>query len=208
MPSAFTHLLVGGATAGVLPRELPRWRIALALALASAAPDLDVVAFALGIPYGHPLGHRGVSHSLVGAALVGVAVAVVATWDRRLVRRHGGALAGVGFLAVASHGLLDALTDAGRGIGFLIPLSNERFFLPWRPVETASVRPLEFFSARGLEVLASEVVWVWLPLAGVCGGAWVVRWIVAERWSGRRQGAPGDGGPRRETRRRPRRRAS
>jgi len=175
MPSAFTHVLVGGASAGLLPDELPRWRLALALGLAAAVPDLDVVAFALGIPYGHPLGHRGLSHSLLAAALFGAAVALVATWDRRLIRRHVGALAAVGLLAVASHGLLDGLTDAGKGIGFFIPFSNARYFLPWRPIETASVHPLRFFSARGLEVLGSEILWVWLPLGAASAVGWLVR---------------------------------
>ncbi len=175
MPTAFTHVLVGGATARVLPRELPRWRIAWALGLAAAAPDLDVVAFKLGIPYGHPWGHRGLSHSLLAAAVLGAAVALLATWDRRAARRHAGALTAVGFLAVASHGLLDALTDAGLGIGFFLPFSNERFFFPWRPIETASVHPGRFFSARGLEVLWSEVCWVWLPLVGVAALTWFGR---------------------------------
>jgi len=175
MPTALTHVLVGGAAGGILPRELPRWRVALALGLAAAAPDLDVVAFKLGLPYGHPLGHRGLSHSLLAAAVLGVAGALLATWDRGAVRRHVGSLVAVGFLAVASHGLLDALTDAGRGIGFFIPFSNERFFFPWRPIETASVHPGRFFSARGLEVLWSEICWIWLPLFGIAALAWVGR---------------------------------
>jgi inner membrane protein len=167
MPSAFTHLLVGGATAQALPPELPRRRLAAAFALASAVPDLDVVAFALGIPYVHPLGHRGFSHSLLGAALFGGLVALAATGDRKLARRHLGALALAGFLAVASHGLLDAATDAGEGVGFFIPFSNERYFFPFRPIPTSSVDPARFFSLRGLRILASEALWVWLPLAGL-----------------------------------------
>jgi inner membrane protein len=71
--------------------------------------------------------------------------------------------------------VLDAVTDAGRGIGFLIPFSNERFFFPWRPIETASVHPGQFFSARGLAVLWSEIRWVWLPLAGVAAVVWLGR---------------------------------
>lgn len=161
--------------AAVLPRELPRERIAVALGVAAAAPDLDVIAFALGVPYQHALGHRGFSHSLLAAALVGGGVALLATWDRERIQRHLGALLLGGFLAVASHGLLDAATDAGRGIGFFVPFSNERFLLPWRPIETASVNPARFFSARGLEVLLSEIRWVWLPLLGVSAATWLTR---------------------------------
>ena len=171
MPSAFTHVLVGGATAGLLPRELPRTRIALALGLAAALPDLDVAAFALGIPYTYPLGHRGITHSLLFAALFGGAVAWLAartaTREPAHVRGRAGALLAVGFLAVASHGLLDAFTNAGEGIGFLIPFDDGRYFSPWRPIETASVHPARFFTSRGLAVLASEILWVWLPLLGL-----------------------------------------
>ena len=42
------------------------------------------------------------------------------------------------FVAMASHGVLDALTDGGRGVGFLIPFSSERFFFPWRPIPVSS----------------------------------------------------------------------
>jgi len=181
MPTAFTHVLVGCAAAAVLPRELPRGRIAVALGVAAAAPDLDVLAFTLDIPYEHPLGHRGLSHSLLAAALAGGGVALLATWNRGLIRRHLGALLLGGFLAVASHGLLDAATDAGRGIGFFIPFSNGRYFLPLRPIETASVHPGRFFSARGLEVLASEVRWVWLPLLAVASATWLARTALRSR---------------------------
>jgi len=179
MPSAFTHLVVGSATAQVLPAELPRRRLALALGLAAAVPDLDVLAFRLGIPYGHPLGHRGFSHSLLAAALLGGVVALMATRNRLLARRHAWSLLGVGFLAVASHGLLDAATDAGRGIGFFIPFSNERLFWPWRPIATASVNPARFFSARGMAVLWSEIRWVWFPLAALSIVGWLARWLAA-----------------------------
>jgi membrane-bound metal-dependent hydrolase YbcI (DUF457 family) len=42
---------------------------------ASILPDIDVLGFQLGIPYGDPLGHRGASHSLLAAALIGLASA-------------------------------------------------------------------------------------------------------------------------------------
>lgn len=167
MPSAFTHALVGGATAALLPADLPRWRVAVALGVAAAAPDLDVVAFAAGIPYEHVLGHRGLSHSLAVAIAVGAAAAVVSTWDGKLIRENLLRLVVVGFAAVASHGLLDAATDAGMGVGLLLPWSERRFFFPFRPIETAPVDPLRFFSDRGATVLWSEIVWVWLPIGVV-----------------------------------------
>ena len=72
----------------------------------------------------------------------------------------------VTFMSVASHGILDAATDAGLGIGFFIPFDNERYFLPFRPLETSAVDPVVFLanSNRALAILANELVWVGLPL--------------------------------------------
>ena len=67
------------------------------------------------------------------------------------------------FLLTASHGLLDALTDGGLGIALLSPFTNERFFFPWTPIVVSPIGIRGFFSRWGLEVLKSELVWVWLP---------------------------------------------
>jgi hypothetical protein len=67
------------------------------------------------------------------------------------------------FTAVtASHGLLDALTNGGRGIAFFAPFSNHRFFFPWRPIQVSPIG-VGLFSARGLAVLQSELRWILLP---------------------------------------------
>jgi len=65
-------------------------------------------------------------------------------------------------LVVASHGLLDTLTDGGRGIALLWPWSNARFFAPWRPIPVAPIG-LGMLTARGLEVILIEAV-LFLPL--------------------------------------------
>lgn len=126
-------------------------------------PDVDFIGDALGIPYAHPLGHRGFTHSLVFAALAGT---VVAWWLRRpseIRFLDGRRLAAVFALATISHGVLDALTNGGKGVGFFVPLSNERFFFPWRPLEVTPLE-LERLTVAGFApILWSEFVWVWLP---------------------------------------------
>ncbi len=62
---------------------------------------------------------------------------------------------------------MDALTDAGLGVGFFIPFTQERYFFPWRPVMTASLNPATFWSPKNLEILFNEIAYVWMPLAGV-----------------------------------------
>lgn len=168
MPTAFTHAFVGGTLAGLAPSSVPRARAVACLALLAAAPDLDVLAFGLGIPYAHPLGHRGLTHSLPFAVGAGLAAAALifpqALRDRRAFWR----MASVTAAAIASHGLLDAFTDAGLGIGFWLPFSNERYFFPLRPLTTSSLGVGAFFSGRAVAILANEILWIWLPvLAGL-----------------------------------------
>ncbi len=76
MPTILTHAAVGLGLGYVFtPLPLPPlfWGVAAGL---SMLPDIDVLAFPLGIPYGAPLGHRGFAHSLVCALLVGLVVAL------------------------------------------------------------------------------------------------------------------------------------
>ena len=73
-------------------------------------------------------------------------------------------------VVTASHGLLDAMTNGGRGIGFFAPFSNHRYFFPWRPIQVSPIGA-GFFSPRGLLVLASESVWIWLPSAIIAASA-------------------------------------
>src|SRR5262245_38225436 len=172
MPSVFSHaapalaLIPAFARPGV-PRRL--WWLGVAGAL---APDLDVLTFAFGVPYAHPLGHRGLWHSVPFAACAAVCVTALAfpRAEGPLSRRRAGLYL---FLAIASHGLLDAATDGGLGVALLAPFHDGRFFLPFRPI---AVSPLgaAFFSARGLAVVESELVFVWLP----CGLLGLVLWCL------------------------------
>jgi inner membrane protein len=135
-------------------------------AFVAVAPDADVVAFRFGIPYEHVLGHRGLSHSLVVAACVGGLAAWWASW-RGWPRSDGARLAAFLFLATASHGMLDAMTDGGLGVAFLAPFSSERWFFPWRPIRVSPLSVGGLFSTRGLAIIESELVVVWLPAAAV-----------------------------------------
>ena len=164
MASAFTHAFAVLPLAALASGTLGRTRLLVLLVAVSILPDLDVLAFAVGIPYDHPLGHRGATHSIVFAMAVG-ACAVLAL-GRKPTRDRAGRLrlfAAV-TLACASHGVLDAMTDAGLGVGFALPFSEQRFFFPWRPIATSPIDPTAFFSRRGLEILASEFAAVWIPV--------------------------------------------
>jgi len=126
---------------------------------ASVLPDLDVLAFRLGVPYGSALGHRGLTHSLVFAVLV----ALLGARLHRLLATKSSTAFFFLLVATGSHGILDAFTNGGFGIAFLWPFSNERFFAPYQVIEVSPIGISRFLSSRGLSVLESELLWVWAP---------------------------------------------
>ena len=165
MPS-IGHLAVGLAAARVrrAPAALGKWPWTVALILLSFLPDADVLAFRFGIPYGAPFGHRGAFHSPAFAPLVGLALWALA----KALGMRALPIALTGALVLASHGLLDALTDGGKGVALVWPFGNERYFAPWRPIPVAPIGA-RILSSSGLELMAREAL-LFLPLFVV--GLW------------------------------------
>ncbi len=158
MPTILTHPAIA-LLKRWCPRVTPR-AVPVGIA-ASILPDTDVAAFAMGIPYAHPLGHRGVTHSIAFALIV----AVIGTLVTRTREARGATFAFI-FICAISHPLFDAMTDGGLGVAFFAPFRNERYFFPWTPIRVSPIGA-GFFSARGMQTLVSELVWVWLPLTAV-----------------------------------------
>lgn len=175
MPTAFTHALVGSALCVAAPERVPRRRLVVALALLAVLPDADVLGFGVGIPYDHWLGHRGLLHSLPFAVVAGVVTAALAFPEPRRLSPAWWGVAALLALAAASHGTLDALTDAGLGVGFWVPFDDARVFLPWRPLPTSPIGVEAFFRSRGAAILATEMLWVWVPVLLVAGGVALLR---------------------------------
>lgn len=67
------------------------------------------------------------------------------------------------FLSALSHGLTDMLTDGGKGIALMWPLSGERLFAPFRPIEVSPILLRGFENGKLPLVLASELVWLIAP---------------------------------------------
>jgi inner membrane protein len=142
-------------------KQRPTVSLLVAGSVCTILPDADVVAFSLGIPYAHPLGHRGFSHSLLFALLTGTLA--TAFWRSFADARYPvHALCAYFTVATASNGFLDALTNGGKGVGFFIPFENSRYFLPWRPIQVSPIHASDFLE-RGGPVLVSEFWWVWVP---------------------------------------------
>jgi inner membrane protein len=161
MPTIFSHAifasLVGRSYA---PKPLPLlfWILTAACAM---LPDVDAVGFAFGVRYGSMFGHRGFTHSILFALLIGAAVGTLFFRRRpqHLIRLQ---LVPYFTLVTLSHPLLDALTNGGLGVALFAPFSSARYFFPWRPIEVSPLG-VGFFSERGVAVIASEIIWVWLP---------------------------------------------
>ena len=132
------HLAMGLCGARLHHRRRPTLVEAALWSALSFLPDADVGAFAY-VAYSHALGHRGAAHSFAFAAATGALVGVgayLAGAPRRALR-----LASFVALVVASHGLLDAMTDGGLGIGLLWPFDDHRYWAPWRPLPVAPFTP-------------------------------------------------------------------
>lgn len=145
MTTFLTHPAIPLAIAFGLGRETISSRLLLAGIAASIIPDLDVLAFRIGIPYASAFGHRGFSHSLLFALIVAVTGAGLARYLTSTPKHAFWFL----FVAVASHGILDAFTNGGLGVAFLWPFSSERYFSPVQPIKVAPLNLARFLSPGG-----------------------------------------------------------
>ncbi|MGB8855072.1 MAG: metal-dependent hydrolase, partial [Burkholderiales bacterium] len=66
-------------------------------------------------------------------------------------------------VATASHGLLDMFTNGGLGVSLFWPFHEARLFFPTQVIEVSPLSVRRFFSLRGMSVILSELIWVWLP---------------------------------------------
>lgn len=156
MASIFGHGIVGFTLAKVIDKQNLKWLIGAAT-LSTILPDFDVISFKLGIAYEHPLGHRGFTHSILFAFLWAVLLMFFFGKRNKIIWFI------VIFLSTLSHGLFDAMTSGGRGVGFFIPFNNNRFFIPFRDIKVSPIGVEKFFSEWGIQVILSEFKYIFLP---------------------------------------------
>ena len=163
MASAFGHAVFALALSAANKKVARNPKVMITGVVCSILPDLDVIAFDLGLPYHHMFGHRGFSHSLLfSIILAGVISFLVGKW-LKVKRDQNWPIFLYLFLCAVSHGILDAMTTGGMGIAFLAPFSDDRFFLPFRMIKVSPLSIEAFFSQRGMAVLKSELVWIGVP---------------------------------------------
>jgi len=194
MPTFVGHSLVALSICAPLQRtplgkamSFPCWLILLVIV--SLLPDLDVLMLRW-LPYSHPLSHRGLGHSLLFALAAAFCI-TISCYLAGVVRGKLFTLFLV-WLVVASvmgsHGLLDALTDGGLGIGLLSPLDLRRYFFPIRPIPVALLSPEAILSSYMLHVYSVELALfgpfclaAWLSSADLSGISLIptLRWLAA-----------------------------
>ena len=168
MASPLTHAVVGATLAAVhlQPRAARTWLLAVTC---TVAPDIDALGYWLGVPYESFWGHRGFTHSIAFALLLS---GICAWWISHPAAISRVRLWGLYGMATLSHGVLDALTDGGRGVAFFSPVDHSRYFFPVRPIHVSSMALRDLLGGHGLDVLASEIRWVWVP----CGLTAAIVW--------------------------------
>ena len=150
MPTVFSH---------------PAPVLALAALLGGrVSTQMLLIGFRFSISYADAFGHRGFSHSLAFALLMGCAGFGVAPLFLRGSRLMGFT---VGLLAVSSHILLDAMTNGGLGVAAFWPFDQTWYFCDWRPIRVSPFGLKGLLSQRGLSVMLSELRWVWAPCLAV-----------------------------------------
>ncbi|MGK0255207.1 MAG: inner membrane protein [Mariniflexile sp.] len=167
MASVFGHSIVGFTLTKVIDNKHTKWLLIAAI-FSTILPDFDVVTFRMGIPYSHPLGHRGFTHSILFAILWALILMFTLGRKSKLIWFL------VIFLSTVSHGVLDAMTSGGKGVGFLIPFNNNRFFFPFREIKVSPLGVSKFFSEWGLQVIFSEIKYIMLP----CLFILIIRFLV------------------------------
>jgi inner membrane protein len=86
MPSVVAHAVVALSAGSALRDRLPP-RAWIAGGCCAVVPDLDSLAFSLGIPYESPFGPRGLFHGLLFVALLGRAASIPSPATRARPRR-------------------------------------------------------------------------------------------------------------------------
>ena len=181
MSLTITHAIVPlAAFVAFGPRPLPTKLMGVAM-VAAMVPDLDFLMGPLfGVTRESIYSHRGFSHSLFFAIGFG---AFAAAWYRQLGVRPLTAFV-VCATAMASHGVVDMMTDSGKPVAYLWPLTSSRMFADWRPLPGSSLQQLSFLEEVTSRI-GPETVRVIVPLllaAFIVWGCRAAGTKAVERW--------------------------
>jgi inner membrane protein len=176
MAAILSHVIAGaGIAAALRPHPRPPVRYWLLAIFCAVVPDLDIVLVWMGANYLGMFGHRGFMHSIafatVLAAILAYEIFRSPPWrDFRFCIWLAFLIAGL------SHGILDAMMSAGKGVAFFAPFSPARFHLPVRPIRVSPPSSYIFLREGGIRVSSSEIAWIWVPAVLLAASALWLRW--------------------------------
>ena len=164
MPTILTHSVLAACSVRSFNPGKETLKLWILSIICSSFPDIDVIGYRLlYIPAYEFFGHRGFFHSPFFVALFSIFIVCSFYRQEEVFSKTWWKYILYYFALTASHGILDTLTNGGQGIALLSPITNHRYFFPWTPIEVSPLGIRGFFSQRGLVVLGSEIIWVWVP---------------------------------------------
>ena len=130
MPSSFTHAFVGGAIGKMYSEQISTRRIILVSIFLSVMPDFDVVGDWLGAAPESMFAHRGITHSLLFAAIVSAIVPRLVArrveWFSPLWWR----LYSCFIISISSHAILDMFNYGNLGVALFAPFDESMHPVP------------------------------------------------------------------------------
>lgn len=180
MASAFGHALVAITIGKTYSKKITNWKFWTLGTICAILPDADVISFKFGIPYASFWGHRGFSHSLVFALIIGILVTLF-FYKKHFFTKKSILYISFFTLCTASHSVLDAMTNGGLGVAFFSPFDTTRYFFSWRPIKVSPIGIERFFGERGKLVIFSELVWIGIPSATYIIFTWIIRSLKSKK---------------------------
>ena len=163
MPTVITHSLFSLALGKTI-----KWKQSTKVSLYSfccgSLPDLDFIGRYFGIKYADQWGHRGWTHSLFMAVVIGLLLSILCS-QKQLKYRLSWWLY-FSFLT-STHTLLDMCTNGGHGVALFAPWSHTRIFFS-QYCRVINVSPMHFHNFtwdRFTPVFLSELTWIILPVS-------------------------------------------
>jgi inner membrane protein len=162
MPTVISHSLVAIVIGKVFSKStgVKFWAFSIICVI---LPDIDVFLYIFDISHISMLEHRGIMHSMSFALVIAFIIVTAGFREIKHFSKEWWSFFAYFFFIGLSHGILDAMTTGGQGVGFFMPFISTRYFFPIRPIRVSPFRLMHFFESEGGRILMSESFWIWLP---------------------------------------------
>src|SRR6187549_3120601 len=77
MPTIFSHAIFASSIGSAFRSTQKQARFWILTGMCAMLPDADAISFAFGVRYDSMFGHRGITHSIAFAVIVGIVVSIL-----------------------------------------------------------------------------------------------------------------------------------